>query len=133
MKNGYADEKEQMKRVIKIVEKFNLLQKNQIPIRDNTLDLLFTNDIAVINDNEVIKTSILGHNITGNTMLFLSSLQESILLLINIRKNVFSLIIHCVLNRLFYRFHLFIIAETSIIIQNQQSDHSITAPNIIWC
>lgn len=61
--NGFAYERQQLKRVRKC-EMFNLSQMNRMPARDsNTLDLLFTNDMALFSGMKVNKISISDHKI----------------------------------------------------------------------
>lgn len=58
MDNGSAGDGEHLKRVMKLCETFNLVQVIHMPIRDNnSLDLLFTKDMVLFTDTEVIKTS----------------------------------------------------------------------------
>ena len=64
MSNGTADEKRQFYDMMETMDKFNLVQTIQEPTRDeNTLDLVFTNDISLFTQVEVTNTIMSDHDI----------------------------------------------------------------------
>ena len=64
MSNGTADEKRQFYDMMETIDKFNLVQTIQEPTRDeNTLDLVFTNDISLFTQVEVTNTIMSDHDI----------------------------------------------------------------------
>lgn len=68
---------QQLMKVINIYQTFNLLQVNHIPTRDKkTLNVLFTNAMALFINTRVNKTSISYHNITEVTTTFNSDIEE---------------------------------------------------------
>lgn len=53
-KDVYADEKEQLKKIMKLCETFNLVKVNHILKVDNDmLNFLLTNDVAFFKDIEI--------------------------------------------------------------------------------
>merc|ERR1712179_804858 len=62
-KKATQDEKKQFTKLIMLYEKQCMLQVIEEPTREeNTLDLLFTNEISIITEIEVNKSAISDHN-----------------------------------------------------------------------
>ena len=62
--NGTIDQQKQFDKLLEVVEKYHLIQTVEEPTRiENTLDLVFTNNIDIITQQDVSKTIMSDHNI----------------------------------------------------------------------
>merc|ERR1711874_358831 len=62
--HGTIDQQKQFDRLIEVAEKYHLIQMVEEPTRiENTLDLVFTNNIDIITQQDVSKTIMSDHNI----------------------------------------------------------------------